>query len=51
MTFGRVNPSNRLEDHGITGLENVYYNLLEPALVEQALKREEGKLDLVARFW
>jgi phosphoenolpyruvate carboxykinase (ATP) len=50
MTFGRVNPSNRLEDHGITGLENVYYNLLEPALVEQALKREEGKLGLGGAF-
>ncbi|MBD3678020.1 MAG: phosphoenolpyruvate carboxykinase [Rhodobacteraceae bacterium] len=44
MTTGRVNPSQRLEDQGITGLGNVYYNLVEPALIEQALKRGEGTL-------
>ena len=44
MTSGRVNPQNRLEDHGITGLGNVYYNLLEPSLIEEALKRDEGHL-------
>ncbi len=44
MTFGRVNPQHRLEDQGITGLGNVYYNLLEPALIEAALKRDEGTL-------
>ncbi|KPN64000.1 phosphoenolpyruvate carboxykinase (ATP) [Aliiroseovarius crassostreae] len=44
MTTGRVNPARRLEDQGITGLGNVYYNLMEPALVEAALKRDEGKL-------
>lgn len=44
MTSGRVNPHNRLEDHGITGLGNVYYNLLEPSLIEEALKRNEGHL-------
>ncbi|MCA0872739.1 phosphoenolpyruvate carboxykinase [Seohaeicola saemankumensis] len=44
MTSGRVNPQFRLEDQGIEGLGNVYYNLMEPALVEAALKREEGKL-------
>ena len=44
MTFGRVNPSQRLEDQGITGLGQVYYNLMEPALVETALKRGEGAL-------
>ncbi|MGH1330496.1 MAG: phosphoenolpyruvate carboxykinase [Paracoccaceae bacterium] len=44
MTTGRVNPAHRLEDQGITGLGNVYYNLLEPQLVEEALKRSEGKL-------
>ena len=41
---GRVNPSQRLEDQGISGLGNVYYNLMEPALVEAALKRGEGTL-------
>ncbi|MGX9352962.1 phosphoenolpyruvate carboxykinase [Shimia sp. W99] len=44
MTFGRVNPQFRLEDQGIEGLGNVYYNLMEPALVEAALKNGEGTL-------
>lgn len=44
MTSGRVNPNFRLEDQGIEGLGNVYYNLIEPALIEAALKREEGTL-------
>ena len=44
MAFGRVNPHFRLEDQGIEGLGNVYYNLMEPALIEAALKKDEGKL-------
>ncbi len=44
MTIGRVNPNQRLEDQGISGLGNVYYNYMEPALVEAALKRDEGTL-------
>ncbi|WP_372603198.1 phosphoenolpyruvate carboxykinase [Actibacterium sp.] len=44
MSTGRVNPNQRLEDQGITGLGQVYYNLMEPALVEEALKRDEGTL-------
>jgi len=44
MTSGRVNPQFRLEDQSIEGLGNVYYNLIEPALVEAALKRDEGTL-------
>ena len=44
MTFGRVNPQFRLEDQGIEGLGNVYYNLIEPALIEIALKNGEGQL-------
>ncbi len=44
MTSGRVNPQFRLEDQGIEGLGNVYYNLIEPALIEIALDREEGEL-------
>ncbi len=44
MTNGRVNPAQRLEHQGITGLGEVYYNLIEPALVEQALRRGEGRL-------
>jgi len=44
MTSGRVNPNFRLEDQGITGLGNVCYNLMEPALIEAALKGGEGHL-------
>ncbi|MEX0277581.1 MAG: phosphoenolpyruvate carboxykinase [Ruegeria sp.] len=44
MTSGRVNPQFRLEDQGIEGLGNVYYNYMEPALIEEALKRGEGTL-------
>ncbi len=44
MTTGRVNPAHRLEDQGIKGLGNVFYNLMEPALMEQALNRGEGHL-------
>jgi phosphoenolpyruvate carboxykinase (ATP) len=44
MTFGRVNPEFRLDDQGIEGLGNVFYNLMEPALIEAALKKGEGKL-------
>ncbi|GAB1479032.1 phosphoenolpyruvate carboxykinase [Paracoccaceae bacterium] len=41
---GRVNPSATLEHQGITGLGNVYYNFIEPALVEEAVRRGEGRL-------
>ena len=44
MTNGRVNPSQRLEDQGISGLGHVYYNYIEPALVEAAVQRGEGHL-------
>ena len=44
MAFGRVNPQFQLEDQGITGLDNVYYNLIEPALIEAALRNGEGRL-------
>ena len=44
MTAGRVNPNFTLEDQGITGLGNVYYNLIEPAIIEHALARKEGYL-------
>jgi len=44
MAFGRVNPQFRLEDQGITGLDNVHYNLIEPALIEAALRNGEGRL-------
>ncbi len=44
MTQGQVNPKFRLEDQGIEGLGNVYYNLIEPSLIEEALARKEGQL-------
>ena len=44
MTFGRVNPQFHLEDQGIEGLGNVYYNQIEPVLIEAAVKRGEGTL-------
>ena len=50
MTNGRVNPSHRLEHQGITGLGRVHYNTPEPALIEAALQREEGKLGLGGAF-
>ena len=44
MTHGRVNPTQRLEDQSITGLGNVYYNLIESDLIQKALCRDEGTL-------
>ena len=44
MNHGRVNPHHTLEAQGITGLGNVYYNQIEPALVTAAVSRGEGRL-------
>lgn len=44
MTTGRVNPAMTLEKQGISGLKAVHYNLLEPALIEESLKRGEATL-------
>jgi phosphoenolpyruvate carboxykinase (ATP) len=44
MTTGRVNPAQTLESQGISGLGAVHYNLLEPALIEAALRKGEGTL-------
>ena len=44
MTSGRVNPQQRLEDQGITGLRSVHYNQIEAALVHSAVSRGEGIL-------
>jgi len=46
MTTPRVNPNKRLEHQGVIDASEVHYNLLEPALVEAALKRGEGRLGL-----
>ena len=51
MDIGRVNPAKRLEDQGIEGLGNVYYNLLEPALIQEAIKRNEGTLGKGGAFY
>ncbi|WP_420857313.1 phosphoenolpyruvate carboxykinase [Marivivens marinus] len=44
MDHGRVNPTMKLENQGITGLGHVYYNLMEPDLVQAAIKAGEGTL-------
>lgn len=44
MTEGRVNPAQRLETQGISGLGRVYYNYGEAALVAAAVARGEGTL-------
>ncbi|OSP55104.1 phosphoenolpyruvate carboxykinase [Pseudoruegeria sp. SK021] len=44
MGNDQVIPSFDLKEQGMTGLGTVYYNLLEPALIERALIRGEGKL-------
>lgn len=46
----RVNPNCRLEDQGIKGLGHVYYNLSEPALMNEAIARGEGQLGLGGAF-
>jgi phosphoenolpyruvate carboxykinase (ATP) len=50
MIAGRVNPRQRLEDQGIAGVGQVHYNLIEPALVEAAVARGEGRLGLGGAF-
>ncbi|MGA1181317.1 MAG: phosphoenolpyruvate carboxykinase (ATP), partial [Marivivens sp.] len=44
MDHGRVNPTMKLDHQGITGLGAVYYNLLEPDLMQKAIERGEGTL-------
>jgi phosphoenolpyruvate carboxykinase (ATP) len=44
MDHGRVNPSMKLEDQGIIGLGQVYYNQTEPDLMQSALTKGEGTL-------
>ncbi|WP_295048865.1 phosphoenolpyruvate carboxykinase (ATP), partial [uncultured Paracoccus sp.] len=46
----RVNPNCKLEDQGIKDLGRVYYNLLEPALMTEAVARGEGTLGLGGTF-
>jgi phosphoenolpyruvate carboxykinase (ATP) len=44
MDHGRVNPTMKLDHQGITGLGAVYYNLLEPDLMQKAIERGEGTM-------
>lgn len=44
INIGRVNPAQTLSDQQITGLGRIYYNLMEPALMQEALNRDEGTL-------
>ncbi len=44
MTVGRVNPNQTLESQGMLGLGYVAYNYIEPALLEAAVARSEGRL-------
>lgn len=50
MNTGRVNPSQTLESQGIKGLGSVCYNQIEPALIEAAVARGEGKLGIGGAF-
>ncbi|WP_341863492.1 phosphoenolpyruvate carboxykinase [Gymnodinialimonas sp. 57CJ19] len=44
MTHGRVNPAHTLDQQGILGLGSVYYNMLEPALMQAAVENGEGRI-------
>jgi len=44
MMIGRVNPEQTLEASGMPGAATVHYNLVEPALMQAALRRGEGDL-------
>jgi len=49
-TAARVNPDFTVETQGMTGLGTVHYNLLEPALMQAAIKRGEGTMGLGGTF-
>ncbi|MGB0498491.1 MAG: phosphoenolpyruvate carboxykinase [Rubricella sp.] len=44
METGKVNPAFKLDRTGLGKAETVHYNLLEPALIQSALRRGEGEL-------
>jgi phosphoenolpyruvate carboxykinase (ATP) len=44
VTAPNVNPGQTLEATGFAGAARVHYNLLEPALMQEALRRGEGDL-------
>ncbi len=43
---GHVNPKCRIDRQGLTGVARAHYNLPEPALIEAAVKRDEGRIGL-----
>lgn len=44
MNYGKYNSKKTVEDQGIEGLGNAFYNLIEPNLLQEAIKRGEGEL-------
>lgn len=46
MSTGRVNQKFKLEDQGIEGVSQTFYNLNEAALVQKSIERGEGNLGL-----
>ena len=50
MESGVFNPNCRVEQAGMSGLGKVHYNLMEPALIEAALRRGEGELGIGGAF-
>ncbi|KIT18001.1 phosphoenolpyruvate carboxykinase [Jannaschia aquimarina] len=51
MSQPRVNPKQTLQELGYEGLGRVYYNLPEPAIIQEALARDEGTLGLGGSFY
>ena len=45
MNYGKYNSKKTVEDQGIEGLGNAFYNLIEPNLLQEAIKRGEGELE------
>ncbi len=50
MMTGKVNPAQTLEATGISGVKAAYYNLLEPALMQEAVQRGEGEIGIGGTF-
>jgi phosphoenolpyruvate carboxykinase (ATP) len=44
MAMTTVNPNMTLEAQGFSGVAKVHYNLLEPAIIQESIKRGEGEL-------
>ncbi|MBL4807213.1 MAG: phosphoenolpyruvate carboxykinase [Rhodobacteraceae bacterium] len=44
METGTVNPAHTLENSGISGLSNIHYNLGNAALMQHAIRRDEGEI-------